>query len=467
MKTPASATRSLAALLAAIAVGTACSSQDRGADTSALSPDEARAIAKEAYIYGYAMIENYKTTDAYFVDKGGVQYKAPINTLDNIARVYTPADTGIVTPNSDTPYSFVWLDLRAEPMVLGVPEIEAGRYYSIQLIDLYTFNFEYIGTRATGNNTGHYLIAGPDWQGTAPEGVKVLHSETDFVVAVYRTQLFGPKDLENVVQIQNKYTLQTLSGFLGRQAPAPAASIDFPAFDAEKASSLGFIGYLSFLLQFCPTDPSETDLMARFARIGIAPGAAVDSSGLSAEMQSALSSGIADAKAAIDSAAATMTSSMGYFGTRAFMKNDYLKRSVAAKVGLWGNSQQEALYPLYQVDGDGQRFDGSAKNYTVVFDELPPVDAFWSLTMYDGRTQALVANPLDRYLINSPMLPDLKRDADGGLTLYIQHQSPGKDKEANWLPAPNGPFYMAMRLYIPKQEALNGTWKAPPATPVD
>jgi hypothetical protein len=458
----------LAALLAAIAVGTACSSQDRGADTSALSPDEARAIAKEAYVYGYAMIENYKTTDAYFVDKGGAQYKAPINTLDNVARVYTPADTAIVSPNSDTPYSFMWLDLRAEPMVLGVPEIEAKRYYSIQLIDLYTFNWAYIGTRATGNGAGHYLIAGPDWQGTAPEGVsKVLRSETDFVVAVYRTQLFGPNDLENVVQIQNKYTVQTLSGFLGRQAPAPAASIDFPAFDAEKASSLGFIGYLNFLLQFCPTDPSETDLMARFARIGITPGAAVDSSGLSAEMHSALSSGIADATAAIDSQTATMTSSLGYFGTRADMKNDYLKRSAAARIGLWGNSPREAYYPIYLKDGDGQQFDGSAKNYTVVFDELPPVDAFWSLTMYDGKTQALVANPLKRYLINSPMLPDLTRDADGGLTLYIQNESPGKDKESNWLPAPNGPFYMAMRLYIPKQEALDGTWKAPPAKPVD
>ena len=460
----------VAALLAAIAVGTACSSQDAGTDTSALSPDSARAIAKEAYVYGYPMIQNYKTTYAYFVDKGGDQYKAPINTLDNIARVYTPADTGIVTPNSDTPYGFMWMDLRAEPMVLGVPEIEASRYYSIQLIDLYTFNWAYIGTRATGNNAGHYLIAGPEWQGETPEGVnKVLRSETDFVVAVYRTQLFGPNDLDNVTQIQNKYTVQTLSGFLGQQAPAPAASIDFPTFDAKAADNLGFIGYLDFLLQFCPTDPSETDLMARFAGIGIAPGAAFDSAGLSAEMQSAMSSGIADGKAAIDSAVAVMTSSMGYFGTRAFMKNDYLKRSVAAKVGLWGNSQQEALYPLYQRDGDGQRFDGSTKKYTIVFDggQLPPVDAFWSLTMYDGRTQALVANPLDRYLINSPMLPDLKRAADGGLPLYIQHESPGKEKESNWLPAPDGPFYMAMRLYVPKQAALDGTWKAPPAQPVE
>ena len=457
------------ALLAAIALGTACSSPDGGTDTAALSPDEARAIAKEAYVYGFPMVMNYKTMYAYAIDRGGDEYKAPFNTIDNIARVYTPADTTIVSPNSDTPYSFLWMDLRAEPLVLGVPTIEQSRYYSIQLIDLYTFNFDYIGTRATGNKAGQYVLAGPNWKGDAPEGVNgVIRSETEFVLAVYRTQLFGPDDLDKVKEIQASYSVQTLSQFLAGSPPAAAATVDFPTFDPKALTNSDFFEYLAFMLQFCPVDSSEVELRQRFAKIGIVPGPNLDVSKLSSEIQTALSGGMADGKAEMDSAASKVTSSLGLFGTRAFMKNDYLKRAVAAEIGLYGNSQQEALYPLYQVDADGQRFDGSANKYTVAFDagQLPPVGAFWSVTMYDGRTQALVANPINRYLINSPMLSDLKRDADGGLTLYIQQESPGKEMESNWLPAPDGPFYMAMRLYIPKQEALDGTWKAPPAQPV-
>jgi hypothetical protein len=430
---------------------------------------ETRATAKEAYIYGFPMVDSYRIQHDYFVDRASREFKASWNQIVNTPRVYTPADTAIQTPNSDTPYSFVGLDLRAEPVVLTVAPIEKERYFSIQLIDAYTFNFAYIGSRATGNGGGCYLIAGPNWKGELPKGVmKVIRSETEFVFALYRTQLFNPDDLDNVKKVQAGYKAQTLSAFLGTPAPKAAREIDFikPLTPAEEKTSLQFFNILSFVLQFCPTDPSETELMARFAKIGVGAGKTMDASKLSPEMKTAIEQGMADAWAdfggfvkQLDSGKVT---SGDVFGTREYLKNNYLYRMGAAVLGIYGNSKQEAMYPVYRIDANGQKLTG-ANRYTLRFapGQLPPVNAFWSLTMYELPASLLVANPINRYLINSPMLPQLKRDADGGLTLLIQNESPGKDKEANWLPAPKGPFAMYMRLYWPKEEALEGKWTAP------
>lgn len=435
-----------------------------------VTPEEARAIAKEAYIYGFPMVDNYRIQHAYFVDTNNPEYKGPWNQLVNIPRVYTPADTAIQTPNSDTPYSFVGMDLRSEPIVLTVPPIEKDRYFSIQLIDAYTFNFDYIGSRATGNDGGSFLIAGPGWKGETPKDVKkVIRSETEFVFAVYRTQLFNPDDLDNVKKIQAGYKAQPLSAFLGQPAPTAAPAVDFikPLTPDEEKTSPEFFNILNFILQFCPTDPSETELMARFAKIGVEAGKTFDASKLSPEMKTAIDQGIADAwddlATLLKRVDAKEVTSGDMFGTREYLKNNYLYRMAAAKLGIYGNSKQEAMYPVYAIDADGKKVDGANK-YTVHFaaDKLPPVNAFWSLTMYEMPSSLLVANPLNRYLINSPMLPQLAKDADGGLTLYIQNESPGKDKEPNWLPAPKGLFVMAMRLYWPKEEALEGKWTAPP-----
>jgi len=435
-----------------------------------VTPAEARAIAKEAYIYGFPMVDSYRIEHAYFVDRNNPEYKTTWNHIKNTPRVYTPADTTIQTPNSDTPYSMAGLDLRAEPIVLTVPAIEKARYYSIQLIDAYTFNFAYIGSRATGNDAGSFLIAGPAWKGEKPAGVKaVIPAETDFVLAVYRTQLFNPADLPNVEKVQAGYKVQTLSEFLGTAPPKPAPAVDFikPLTPAEEKTSLQFFNILNFVLQFCPTDPSETALRARFAKIGVGAGKTIDLGKLSPEMKTAMEQGVADAWAAFaglmkEFDAGKITSG-DVFGTRAYLKNNYLYRMGAAVAGIYGNSKDEAMYPVYAVDADGQKLNG-ANRYTVHFakGELPPVNAFWSLTMYELPASLLVANPINRYLINSPMLPELKRDADGGLTLIIQNESPGKDKEANWLPAPKGPFIMFLRLYWPKEEALDGKWTLPP-----
>ena len=436
-----------------------------------ITPAEVRAIVKEAYIYGFPLVDNYRIQYGYFVDRQNPEFKAPWNQIVNIPRVYTPADTAIQTPNSDTPYSFVGIDLRAEPIVLTVPQIEKERYFSIQLIDAYTFNFDYIGSRATGNEGGSYVIAGPNWKGETPKGVKkVFRAETEFVFAVYRTQLFKPDDIDNVKKVQAGYKAQTLSAFLGQPAPKAAPAIDFikPLSPAEEKTSPEFFNILNFVLQFCPTNPSETELMVRFAKIGVGAGKIFDASKLSPEMKMAVEQGVADAWADFGGLekqfAAGKVTSGDVFGTREYLKNNYLYRMAAAVLGIYGNSKLEAMYPFYAVDEAKQKLDG-ANRYTVRFapGELPPVNAFWSLTMYEMPQSLLVANPINRYLINSPMLPQLKRDADGGLTLLIQNESPGKDKEANWLPAPKGPFVMAMRLYRPKEKAVDGKWTAPPA----
>jgi hypothetical protein len=433
-----------------------------------VTPAEARAIAKEAYIYGFPLVDNYRVEHAYFVDRQSPEFKAPWNQITNIPRVFTPADTAVQTPNSDTPYSWLGLDLRSEPIVLTLPEVEKNRYYSVQFTDAYTFNFEYLGTRTTGNEGGSYAIAGPNWKGQTPKGVKkVFHSETELIIVVYRTQLFDPDDIDNVKTIQTGYKVEPLSAFLGTVAPKAAPGIDFikPLTPETQKTSLEFFKILNFVLQFCPTHPSETEIMARFARIGVGAGRTFDTSRLSTEIKTAMEQGRADAYADFARGAEQMAlgkvTSGDLFGTREAMKNNYLYRWLGT-IGIYGNSKQEALYPIYTIDADGQKLSG-ANRYTIRFaaGQLPPVNAFWSLTMYELPASLLVANPLNRYLLNSPMLPQFKKDADGGLTLIIQNESPGKDKESNWLPAPKGPFAMYMRLYWPKEGALDGKWQAP------
>lgn len=439
----------------------------------AVTSEEARAIAEEAYIYGYPLVDSYRIQYAYFVDKNDASYKAPWNEIANIPRVYTPADTAVQTPNSDTPYSWAGMDLRTEPMVISVPGIEKNRYYSIQFIDAYTFNFAYAGSRTTGNDAGSFLIAGPNWKGDKPAGIKeVIRSETDFILAVFRTQLFNPADLDNVMKIQEQYKLQPLSAFLDKPAPTSAPAVDWmkPLTQDEEKTSLEFFNALNFVLQYCPTVPSEVDLMKRFAKIGVGGGMSFDPAKLSPEIKSAIEAGRADAYEAFAGQVKLMDSgkltSGQVFGSREYLQNNYLYRWVAT-IGIYGNTKQEAMYPIYRVDAQGKPLSG-ANRYTLHFNkgEYPPVKAFWSLTMYNLPESLLVANPINRYLINSPMLPDMKTDADGGLTLYIQNESPGKDKESNWLPAPKGAFAMYMRLYWPGPAALDGSWKQPPLATV-
>jgi hypothetical protein len=430
---------------------------------------------KEAYVYAFPMLMNYAVMQEYFVDKSSGQYKAPFNTIYNEARVFTYQDTAVVTPNSDTPYSFVGMDLRAEPLVLCHEAVEEGRYFVIQLVDMYTFNYGYMGSRATGNEAGCFLVAGPEWKGETPAAIKqVFHTETQFGMAGYRTQLLGPDDMPNVQKLQAGYKVQTLSQFLGQPAPPAAPAVDWPPFTKDDMKQ-PFAKYLAFVLQFCPPVPGEQEIRAKLATIGIEAGKPFDYDKLSAAHKAEFLLGIEEGYKAIEQQRANIGENVNgwligsILGDRAFYDGDWLKRAAGAMAGIYGNSAIEAVYPLAKHDSTGAELDGSQHDYTLTFpaDGFPPVNAFWSVTMYDGKTQLLIQNPIDRYLINSPMLPQLKKNPDGSLTLYVQKDSPGAEKESNWLPAPDGPIYLVMRLYWPRTEPPSvlppgeGTWQPP------
>ena len=448
----------LACVVAAIAGPAATPLRAEQAEKPSIA--EIKAIAEDGFVYGLPIVMNYAVMYAYAVDRSSGQFKAPFNQIKNEARVFTHKDTAVVTPNSDTPYSFAWLDLRAEPIVLSVPAIEKDRYYSVMLEDGNTFIDGYIGSRATGNEAGDYMVVGPDWQGTTPAGVKkVFRSTTQFLLAGYRTQLFEPNDIDNVKKIQAGYVVQPLSAYLKQPAPPAAPEIDFPKIDDESAKKR-FFEYLDFALQFAPPGPEEKAIRAKLARIGVGGGKSVDLKSLSAEQEAAVGLGMKAGEAKIEQYLATAQKTVNgwklseLFGDRAFFDGDWLKRAAGAKAGIYGNEAVEAAYPITRTLADGAPLDCSKHNYTLTFapGQFPPVNAFWSLTMYDGKTQLLVENPINRYLINSPMLPGMKKNAAGWLTIYIQKDSPGADKQANWLPAPDGPIYLVLRLYWPKTE---------------
>jgi hypothetical protein len=443
-----------------------------------LTPIEAKEIAKEAYIYGFPLVLNYKTMYSYTINTKSPEFKGDFNQLGCEARVYTPEDKAVITPNSDTPYCMGWIDLRDEPVVFTIPEIEKERFYQVQLIDIYTHNFAYISTVATGNIPGKYLITGPEWKGEVPEGItEVFPCETQFLLAIARTQLFNPSDIDNLKKIQDKYRIEPLSTFLGTQAPAASAAIDFPEWKDGTEFSAGLFPYFNFVLTLVKTPKEEQALMKRFAKIGLDGKGTFDITKFSPEIQKAIEEGAQEGLAAIKEFGKKETSdplvSAKVFGTRTFLnksakdnyslKDLFMIRAVGAEKGIYGNSGVEAIYPTYVVDTEGAPFDASKNNYTMSFEkgEFPPVKAFWSLTMYDGKTQLLIDNPLNRYLLNSPMMDDFVMNEDGSLTLYVQKESPGKDLEPNWLPAPDGPFVVVMRLYGPKEEALEGKWVAP------
>lgn len=434
------------------------------------SPDQARALAREAYVYGYPVVESYKTLHAQAVDTSDPNFKAQFNRIGHSIGTFSPKDTAIITPNADTPYSFAWLDLRAEPVVLTLPAVEADRYYSVQLLDIYTQIPGYLGTRETGNGGGRFMVAGPDWQGATPPGIdRVLRSESRIAYAIYRTQLFDDADLPRVEQIQKGYRVQTLSAFLKRPAPPAQPSIDWPNPQPGMTDGPALFRYLNFMLGLAPADAGESALMQRLAAIDVGPGKKFDEKALTPEIRQAMEAGIADAKKELQTFQVTQlrtrkVSSGDLFGSRATLKNNYLYRYAGAALGIYGNTAAEALYSGYFSDADNKPLNSTnGARYTLRFgkDALPPANSFWSITMYDGKSKLLVDNPINRYLVNSRMLQSLKRDADGGITLHVQRDAPAGDARRNWLPAPDGPFYMMLRMYLPKPEATNGSWQPP------
>jgi len=357
--------------------------------------------------------------------------------------------------------------------------MEDERFYHFQFIDLYTHNFAYLGTLTSGNKAGKYLIAKEGWNGEKPEGInEVFYSETDLFFVIVRTQLMDANDLPNVKAIQEKYQLQGLNSFLGKESIKSDKIDNFLVWNDGDEFTTASFKYFNFMLNLTSPVASEVELRNKFAKLGIGTENGFDINNFDEETQKAIEEGVKEGiKDMTDFADVNSTDplvSAKIFGTRDFLTksakenynsdNFYLMRAVAAQLGLYGNSGAEAIYPGYLMEAPGVPYDASKYNYTLSFqkDELPPVNAFWSLSMYDGITQLFIHNELDRYLLTSNMLKDFIYNEDGSLTLYIQKDAPEDTLKPNWLPAPDGPFYSILRLYGPKEEALNGEWVSPP-----
>jgi hypothetical protein len=456
--------RKIAARLAVLPTAVMLAVSILGPSNAAIvSTDEAKTIATDAYLYAYPMLYNYKTLFQQAVDPSFPGYVGGFNRFRHYSRGFAPADKDIVTPSNDTPYSWAWLDLRTEPVVVSVPA-SPDRYYVLQWFDLYTHNFAYLGSRATGTDAGDYLFVGPHWTGETPDGItKVLRAETEIIGTLTRTSWSGPADRDGLVAMQRQYRIRPLSEFAGGKPPPPAPTFQFPAWDEARANSVGFIDYLNFLLRFAPAVDGEHTMMERFAKIGIGPGRAFDPATIEPTARAAIEAGIKDATGKLQAELARTTSSVDLFGTRAFLGADYvMRRAVGAAIGIYGNSKEEAYYTAYSVDASNQPLDGG-KRYVLRFakGQVPPVKFFWSMTMYNLPDRLLVENPIQRYAIGS-RTDGLKANADGSVDIYLQSASPGGDKESNWLPTPpQGPFFMVLRMYGPEGKLAAGEWQAP------
>lgn len=426
----------------------------------AAGAEDLRLIAQQAWTYAYPMLMHYQTMEKQALNPAAPEYVGGFNRFRHYSELYTPDNREIVTPNNDTPYSWAWLDLRSEPQVLSVPAVDADRYYVHQLVDQYTYNFAYVGVLSTGREAGDYLIAGPDWQGPTPAGIKaVLRSETEIVMILGRTGLKNIDDLPTVRALQQQYRLRALHEYTGSAPPIAAPAIAWSPWDDKTGLGPEFIAPLNKILTLCPTHPSEQGLRERFAQIGIVPGQAFDVTALPADVRQALLAGIADAQAQMHTAVSQTRSTLGLFGNREALRGNYLNRAVAAHIGIYGNSVEEAFYTGTRLDSQGQPLQGG-RRYRLRFapGQLPPASEFWSLTLYDLPDRQLVANSIDRYCLSSR--DKLQADADGGVTLVMQASTPQASN--NWLPTPaSGAFTLILRLYGPKREVIEQRWRMP------
>lgn len=435
--------------------------------------DEAAAIAVEAYVYGYPLVTMEYTRRVMTNTEAVKSTHAPMGQFVRM-RYYPDAKFREVTaPNADTLYSTAWLDLAKEPYLLSLPDM-GDRYFLMPMLSGWTDVFEVPGTRTTGNKAQVFAITGPNWKGELPPGVKQLKSPTNMVWILGRTYCTGtPEDYKACHAIMDKYDLRPLSA-RGKDYTPPAgkvdASTDMKTAVREQVNRLDATAYFSLLAKLMVDNPpakADAPMIERMAKIGLVPGKPFDPS----KLDPAVAKGIAKApKGGVEKITAhfkdagtlengwTFSTRVGVYGT------EYTQRAFITAIGLGANRPQDAVYPTSEADAGGKRYSGANK-YVIHFEkgQTPPANAFWSVTMYDAD-YFFVDNPLNKYTV-SPR-DDLKYNADGSLDIYIQNESPGKDKEPNWLPAPKGQFVLMMRLYWPKEQKpsiIDGSWKVPPA----
>lgn len=428
-------------------------------------------IAIDAYIYGYPLITMDQTRRVMTNVVSPEGAHAPMGQFAN-SKTYPDATFKDVTaPNADTLYSTAWVNVAEEPYILHVPK-EEGRYYLMPMLSAWTNVFASPGTRTTGTDEGNYAIVGPEWKGKLPDGVKELRSPTNMVWILGRTYCSGtPEDFKKVYALQNEYTLTPLSAF-GKAYKPEAGRID-PDVDmlspvrsqVNYMSAETFFKRLAKLLLENPPAKEDASIVDDMAKIGIVAGEPFDISAFDAQMADAILAAPGKAQEKIMGAVKSFGETVN--GWTVSLKTgqysqDYLLRAYIAAIGLGANLPQDAVYPTTTVDNEGKPLSGDHQ-YVIHFNDgqMPPVKGFWSLTMYD-EDYFFVANPLNRFTLSQR--DKLKYNIDGSVDLYIQHESPGKDKESNWLPAPDGKFVLMMRLYWPNEtppSILDGTWKPP------
>lgn len=436
-----------------------------------VSEEEAFEIGVEAYQYFYPLISMEITRQVTTnLPAGAKPGMGPMNVFHHL-REYPKADfREVVRPNFDTLYSVAWLDLTKEPQILSLPDTQ-DRYYLMPLLDMWSNVFAVPGKRTSGTKAGNWAIVPQGWQGSLPSGVDRIDAPTLYVWIIGRTQTNGPKDYAAVHKVQDGYTITPLSRW-GKPVEAPTfkpdPSVDMktpPLVQVNTMPADRYFALAADLMTKHPPQVTDWSMVARLERIGIVVGQPFEFAKTPAHVQSALrratTAGLAGMQARVPTMARVVdgwqvnTDTMGVYG------NAYLKRAVVAMVGLGANQPEDAVYPLNIADADGKPITGENR-YELHFtkDQLPPVGAFWSVTMYDNEGFQ-VANPINRFAIGDR--DALKFNSDGSLTLYIQHKNPGLDKEANWLPTPaSGKLGITMRLYAPKLSVLDGRWSPPP-----
>lgn len=422
-----------------------------------------QASARDSYIFTYPLVMMYRTMYLQAIDETSASFSGGMGKWLHLG-VASPADTDIVTPNNDTPYSYAWVDLRAEPWVLTMPEIDEGRFYTSQWDDLWGYVLGNVGSVNDGNGGASVLLAGPGWNGQVPEGIdRVIQGESGFLGTLTRTQLLGVADGRAVSEIQKGYRLQPLSAFLDVPAPAPAPPVDWLPWEEGAEERLEYWDHVARLLPLVEPQASDADAYASLASLGIVRGQPFDSAVLDEKRKAVLSAGIEDGRALLAKEAGRLTDGTKLFGPRSAVAERYLDRALGVYAGIFGNTKDISVYLNRVVDGQGRPLDGSKASYEMTFapGALPPVKFFWSMTMYRLPERLLVDNKINRYSIGSAT-PGIVTAEDGSLTLYISAHSPGGEAEANWLPAPEGPFWMVLRSYGPGETILNGSYELPP-----
>ena len=440
------------------------------AEAATITAEEAHAVGVDAYLYFYSLVTMDVTRKQLTNQEptpGGIG--GPMNSFANVGAFPSADMKVVVRPNFDTLYSSGWLDLTKEPMVVSVPDT-GGRYYLLPMLDMWTDVFASPGWRTTGTEAGNFLVTPPGWSGTVPDGFTEIKAPTPYVWIIGRTKTDGPADYDSVHKIQEGYKITPLSEW-GKEPVAPEVKID-PSIDmktppkkqVDTMPAGPFFAYAADLLKLHPPHITDEPIIAQLKRIGFEVGTSFDLDKADPAVKKGLASAPEDAQKLMAWKVPTLARIANYWSmntdTMGVYGNYYLKRAIVTQLGLGANLPGDAIYPLNLADDTGKPLDG-ASNYTLHFDkdQIPPARAFWSITLYDNDGFQ-VANSLNRFAVSSWM--PFHYNPDGSLDLYFQNESPGADKEANWLPAPKGPYNLTMRLYAPKSEALTGRWSPPP-----